>query len=189
MHEAALAQAALPAPVRCLGKQLLPYSLGHELWLARENCSVLRGSIEGLPTAVLICSSRWSELSVLHSQRWLGLDMRLWKLRTRRMDVAAELKKFIQYRNDGLLEFPVSEIIDTERTASRMPGAPFILRLQQWLMNDPCRLSEADAWDYPAGLAKMRWATHWESEGGFKIKNAAESEFDDVIAKHAAKNS
>ena len=44
------------------------------------------------------------------------------------------------------------------------------------------RLSESAAWDYPAGLAKMRWATHCESEGCFDVKNANEAAFDEHVA-------
>ena len=183
MHESALARAALPTAIRCLGKSLRPYSLGHELWLIRENCSVLRGSVLGLPAAVLICSRAWSQLLSVNSERWLGLDLRLWGWRTRRMDSGAELARFLEYRNAGLLEFEHSEIMDPDRGEIRMPGTPFILRLQQWLMGEPCRLSEAQAWDYPVGLAKMRWQAHGESEGCFQIKNAGEAEFDDYIAE------
>lgn len=187
MHEAALAQAALPAPVRCLGKSLRPYSIGHELWLLRESNSTMRGSIDGLPAAVLICSHTWSELKSLDTHRWMKLDLALWRWRMRRVkyDLKSELAKFLAYRDSGLLEFPVSDIIDTDRAPSRMPGAPFILRLQQWLMGAPCRLSESAAWDYPVGLAKMRWATYWESEGCFKVLNANEAEFDEFIKKQA----
>jgi hypothetical protein len=44
------------------------------------------------------------------------------------------------------------------------------------------RLSEAAAWDYPVGMAKMRWAAHWEAEGGLDVYNAHESEADAHIA-------
>lgn len=183
MHELALSRAALPAPVTCLGRELKPYSLGHELWLIRESNAVLRGSVEGLHGAVLICSHTWDELKELRSWRWQSLDLKLWHWRTRKIDPRAELLKFIEYRNNGLLEFAPSEIIRPDReTSGRTLGAPFILRLQQWLMTH-FRITESQAWDYPVGLAKMRWATHWEAEGCFEIKNAAEAEFDEFVAE------
>jgi hypothetical protein len=114
--------------------------------------------------------------------------MALWRWRIKRMDAAAELARFLSYRNSGLLEFSHSEIIDPDKTESRMPGTPFILRLQQWLMGEPCRLTESQAWDYPVGLAKMRWQAHGESEGCFQIKNASEAEFDAYIAEEMGKS-
>ncbi len=157
----------------------------------RENNSTLRGSVEGLAVAVLICSRSWNELLTIDSQRWLGLDMKLWqwRLSRARYDRETELAKFLDYRDRGLLEFPISDLIraDLGTTSTRHPGSPFILRLQQWLMTE-FRLTEAQAWDYPVGLAKMRWACHWEQEGGLNIQNAAESEFDIKIAEHLAKS-
>jgi hypothetical protein len=97
-----------------------------------------------------------------------------------------ELEKFLAYRNEGLLEFRLSEIPKADSGGpARMSGTPFILRLQQWLM-DQFRLSEAEAWDYPVGLAKMRWAAHWESQGGMEVYNAHEAEFDQFVAEQRA---
>lgn len=60
-----------------------------------------------------------------------------------------------------------------------------MLSLQQWLMLT-LRLTEAEAWDYPVGLAKMRWATYWEREGGLEICNEQEAEFDAAVARKMA---
>jgi len=182
MHESALARAALPAPTVCLGMPLRPYSLGHELWLIRESNSVLRGSLDGLSTAVLICSQSWDKLGERRRfDPFLSLRFWLWNRAIRRMDGDQELKTFLAYRAGGLLEFPISEVARADRGTSRLPGCPFILRLQQWLMTH-FRLSESAAWDYPVGLAKMRWAAHWEQEGGLDIYNAHEAESDSQIA-------
>jgi hypothetical protein len=189
MHESALARAALPAPTRCLGRELLPYSLGHELWLIRENNPVLRGGLEGLPGAVFICSRTWTELLEVRSHRWLALDMALWRwrIRARLSTFDAQLSIFLAYRNEGLLEFPISTIVRPDRGPSqRLPGTPFILRLQQWLM-ETLGKSEAQAWDYPVGLAKMRWAAHWEAQGGVDVYNAHDAEFDAYVAEQEAK--
>ncbi len=196
MHDAVLSQAALPAPVFCYGRPLRPYSLGHELWLVREQNAILRAAdkppysidvLRSLPGAVLICSRTWEELRTMRAERWLGLDLWLWRKRTRKLDVAHETEKFVAYRAAGLLEFPLSTIVRPDRGPTpRLPGGPFILRLQQWLMRE-LRFSEAAAWDYPVGLAKMRWATHWEQEGGLDIYNAHDAEFDVFVAEQEAK--
>ena len=184
MHEAALARAALPAPTVCLGMLLRSYSLGHELWLIRESNSVLRGTHDGLPAAVLICCQSWNQLQTMRSDPLLGLKLKVWGWRTRRarLNIETELAKFNAYREEGLLEFPISQVPRSDRgPAPRLPGTPFILRLQQWLMVH-LRLSEDEAWDYRVGLAKMRWAAHWEQEGGLNVYNAYEAEEDAFIA-------
>src|SRR5881396_4296409 len=158
MHESVLSRAALSAPTVCLGMLLRPYSLGHELWLIRETNATLRGSIDGLSTAVLICSQSWDQLAERRRfDPFLDFRFWLWKRAIKRMDSAKELKTFLAYRGEGLLEFPISELARADRGTSRLPGCPFILRLQQWLMRE-FRLTESEAWDYPVGLAKMRWA-------------------------------
>jgi hypothetical protein len=117
----------------------------------------------------------------MRSDHLLGLKLWLWGRRTRKMSIAGELEKFLAYRADGLLEFPISQVARSDRGNARLPGTPFILRLQQWLMSH-FDLSEAAAWDYPVGLAKMRWAAHWEQEGGLDVYNAHEAEADASIA-------
>ena len=102
MHEPALSRAALPAPVVCLGMLLRPYSLGHELWLIRESNAALRGSIDGLPAAVLICSQTWDELKAMRSDHLLSLKLWLWKRRTRKLNRETELSAFLSYRAEGL---------------------------------------------------------------------------------------
>jgi len=205
MHESALSRAALPAPTVCLGMLLHPYSLGHELWLLREQNDLLRlpppqshqaspelttpspAMLLALPAAVLICCQSWTELAVMRRDWTLGLKLWLWRRRTRSMDHVAEVHKFARYRDDGLLELPLSQILKPDKTApARLPGAPFVLRLQQWLMGQ-FGLSEAEAWDYPAGLAKMRWAAHWEQEGCLDVYNAHDAEFDAFVADQEAK--
>jgi len=189
MHEPALSRAALPAPVVCLGMLLRPYSLGHELWLIRESNAALRGSIDGLPAAVLICSQTWGELRRMRSDHFLGPKLSIWKWRARlqlwnnwrlHFDMPRELATFLAYRAEGLLELPISQVSRSDRAMPRLPGCPFILRLQQWLMTH-FHLSEDEAWDYKVGLAKMRWAAHWEQEGGLDIYNAHEAESDAQI--------
>src|SRR2546426_11127910 len=84
MHEALLSRAALPAPAIVLGLRLRPFSLGHYLWLEREQISDLqisnlKSAIESLPAAVLICSQSWTQLTrVPGFDPLLSLKMWLW---------------------------------------------------------------------------------------------------------------
>jgi hypothetical protein len=88
-----------------------------------------------------------------------------------------ELAKFISYRIEGCLEFPPSGITKPGRGEPRIAGCPFLLRLQQFLMLQ-FRMGEAEAWDYPLGLAKCRWGCYWEENGDWSIYNEAEAQFD-----------
>jgi hypothetical protein len=226
MHEAVLARAALPAPTVCLGLLLRPFSLGHLLWLTREDLLALAtdpgtqtsaspSPISQLPAAVLICCQTWEE-NLAQRRDWL-LPIKLWLWRRRVAKESKpqntlttqkketdplpripriprfenpyweqELAKFRGYLLEGALEFPLSDIPRPDGvSATRFPGTPFVLRLQQWLMT-ALKLSEAAAWDYPFGLAKMRWAAHWEEEGGLDIYGERDAQHDAFVSKMEA---
>jgi hypothetical protein len=167
MHEPLLAQAALAANPRIYGLPLRDYSLGHELFLIRENSAFLFGG-EPQPKdifeAVWICSSTWTDLLRCKSSFFYIPQLCLLKRAAQKINrIPGGFEKavatFKAYREQGCSEFPMSDTIrpDRQKSTSRDPGTPFILRLQQFLMLN-FRLTEAQAWDYPVGLAKMRWA-------------------------------
>jgi len=190
MHERLLSEAARPTPQVVLGMLLRPYSLGHELWLTKLGNPLAESSEctpRELAEAVLICSQSWRENERMAFDFWIGLKLKIWKHRVGRMNLVEETKKFVAYRNNGSMEFPISVVEEPSRgTSPRIPGCPFLLRLQQWLMLT-LRLSEAEAWDYPYGMAKCRWACHWEQEGGLKIYNAHDAEFDRFVEEQERK--
>jgi hypothetical protein len=172
MHEAAFSQAALPATVRVYGLTLRPYSLAHELWITREQVKI--NSPEGLLTAVLFCSQSYDQIEAMNRDWILSFKLRLWKWRVRGFDFQEQLAAFMEYQSRGSLEFPDEP---PDRKSGRPPGAPFLLRLHQWLILHFGK-SEAQAWDYPFGLAKMRYAAWLESEGALHVKNENDIEFD-----------
>jgi len=178
MHEPLLRRAANPAPYRILGLIMRPFSLGHALLLTQEAEKDMPMEV-ALAAAVWICSSSWRENR--SPGFWAGIKMELWKRRCRRARFDYELQRqaFERYVAAGSLYFPLSDIIVTRPTAGDgLPsGAPFLLRLQQFLMMK-LGLSEEAAWDYPYGLAKMRLACHLESEGAVNIKSESEEAFD-----------
>lgn len=193
MHEPLLAQAALPAPRVVLGMLLRPYSLGHDVWLVREGSqlhpdSTRQATLPDLFRAVLICCQTWEESKAMPFDWFAGLKLWLWRKRLgRKIDFLAELASFREYQTFGSLEFPLSDVAQPSRgPAPRAPGSPFVLRLHQWLMQHH-RLTESEAWDYPLGLAKMRWACFWESEQGLDVYNAHDAEFDAFVAEQEAK--
>jgi hypothetical protein len=192
MHESLLAQAALAANPRIYGVELRDYSLGHELYLIREGSPFISpaGSTvlpEDVFKAVWVCSSSWSELR--NGQRSYSHPLKLWLLaRNAKKDNkdtanhARNVRVFQEYRESGGLFLPMSDNRRPGRQECREPGAPYILRLQQFLMTK-LRLSEAEAWDYQFGLAVMRWQTFWEQEGGLDVFNAYDEACDPVKAE------
>lgn len=184
MHEAAFARAALPAPCQVLGMMLRRYSLGHELWLQRGGFfeADTTHSNAALLNAVLICCQGWEQTRAMDADRLLRFKLFVWQHRLRRVDWEHESKAFESYREQGSIEFPLSDIVRSgSGPAARPPGAPFLLRLHQFLT---IRLhqGEVEAWDYPLGLAKMQWAAYWEEEGGLQIYNFQDAEHDAFVA-------
>jgi len=207
MHEAALARAAQPVPVIVLGMLLRPFSIGHILQFHREGIvdAASRGIMtpQELTSAVLICCQSWEQSAGIERDTFLPLKMWAWKKRVewaakrnaKRRTAAGLLPDYFPGERDtfnayliaGSADFPISDTPRNDRSSpSRIPGAPFILRLQQWLMTR-FGITEAAAWDYPFGLAKMRWATHWEMEGGLDIENEHDKSFERFVAEHEAK--
>ncbi len=185
MHDAAFAQAAAPAPVRLLKLELRPYSIGHELLLrskAESPDSDSRKILE-LMWAVLICSHSWEEYFRLRKQWLMGLKVWLWGRRIRNEDFNRAALELAAYRRAGST-WPPNKT-PNDREASRVPGSPFLLRLHRFVMRELGK-SEAEAWDYPLGLAQWHWCSYWEDEGRLEVLNAAESEFElDCAAEDA----
>ncbi len=183
MHETLFAQAALPAPARVLGLTLRPYSLGHELWLIREQnvfavhhrekVSQLQ-ILRHLPAAVLICSQTFDELQAVNTDLLFGLKAWIWRRRVKRMDVKGEVRGFMRYLQEGCLDFPGET--PTKTRQSRESGAPYLLRLHDFLMRHLGK-SETEAWDYPLGLAQMRYAAFCEQEGCWEIQSEYDLEY------------
>jgi len=208
MHEAALARAAIPAPTVVLGMLLRPLSCGHILALSADDTveRVLSGTVapQQLTAAVLACCQDWESATGIAHDRLLSLKLWLWKRRVASAAVAhakrlakglesagyfqQEAAKFKSYLIAGSDEFPASDAPRPDRqSASRQPGSPFILRLNQWLVSS-LRISEAAAWDYPFALAKMRWECHWEQEGGFDVSNEQDESFNSFIREREMKS-
>jgi hypothetical protein len=189
VHEAQYSQAVLPSPARVLGLNLRPYSLGHELWLIREQ-NPLAVSIEAgaaamaasLPAAALICSQTFREIVGMNRDRLIAFKLRLWHIRLKRANFGRELSAFLDYRNKGTLAFPDES---PDGNGGRSFGAPLLLSMHQFLRR---QMSDADAWDYPYGRAQMEYAAWLESEGRLKIKNRFEIEHDRSFAEWEKQN-
>ncbi len=185
MHEALLSRAALPAPTIVLGLTLRPYSIGHELYLIREQNAIVTGGKPrqaDLAQAALICCNTWAETRKLCGDWLFPLKAWFWKRRARGLIFEVELQAFQDYRAEGSLSLPPSEISSVDSAPGRPPGAPFPLRIYQHVISHRLALPET-AWDYPMGLGVMQWQCHWESEGRLEIYNEDEAEHDKHVAE------
>lgn len=201
MHEDALAIAAIPTPAVVLGLLMRPLSIGHILLMTRDGiiagCESRSLSAAQLSSAAWTCSQTWTEN--LRSQHdWLAsVKMSVWKWRIgrerRRHEtragalpyVVTQSEVFYSYLSAGSLELPISDTVRVTQTKGRPPGAPFILRLHNWMMMT-FGMSEVEAWDYPLGLAKMRFVAHKETENLIDVKNESDESFDRYIAEQEA---
>lgn len=187
MHEAALARAALPAPSVILGLPLRPYSLGHELWLIRRDNPFVTPGVDHTPArtreAVMICANDWDSLQKFN-RSWLALiALKVWRWRTRDADFALATADFANYRAAGCLDFRYNK--PTAGKAARRAGAPFILRLHQWIMEHH-RLTYSRAWDFPMGMATMCWAAHCEREGTLEVFNEVDEASETFVRENDA---
>lgn len=182
-----------------------PYSLGHELHLLRESNPFLSGvgenaKREDLAEAVLICNQTFEERRRMSSDLLLPLKLGAWRWRMRGSDWKSQVQAFIEYRQDGMRELPPSNTPRPDSSPGRSAGAPFILRLYQFLVVEmhvptiyqhPITREVLTPWDHPYGLAQMQFAAHWEERGSFDIYNqqdaihdAAQRDLDEYEAAH-----
>ena len=188
MHEAAFARAALADPTTILGLELRPYSIAHELYLQKSEqrpTATIQKERDALIRAVLICCHTWAEMKRKEWGLATCFKMWLWGRQLRKHNFEVARIEFELYRIEGSIEFPLSDKPSGRGPSPRMPGAPFLLRLHQFLVLK-LNLTEAEAWDYPLGLATMQWACYWEEQGGLAIYNWHDSEHDALVAKMEA---
>lgn len=172
MHEALLAEAALPAPATILGLAMQPYSLGHELWLIRQGSPfVLGGEVTKakLYEAVLICSETWEGARRMNRDWLMPAKLMLWRWRTRNELVPLASQDFQYYRERGCLCVPINPPKPGQVTV-RPPGSPFLVRLKNFLVEHN-RLTQAQAWDYPLGLAMIERAAYFEEKECLEVEN------------------
>lgn len=190
MHDRLFAQAATPPTPHCLGVRLKPFSLGHHIRLAGLGSSYLTPSpkIADLPAAVLVCCQTWREWEAMRTDWLLGLKLRLWKRRQRKMDGVRDAEIFEAYLEQGSLEMPLSNRPPQPGyTAGRRLGSPLVAMLEVFLRAQ-LGLSRADAMDAPFGHAKCLYAAWCEGQGTLDVRNAHEAAVDDAFARMRAED-
>ena len=204
MHEAALAQAALPAPVVILHLMMRPYSLGHELLLHRRSNPFVEKSneefialddetqIRAIIEAVDICSMTW-EQNAFKPTTWLQQfryhnAYAKWNRRLIEADMYEAMIQFRNYQSLGKLAFEAELPTANTNGSVRYIGAPEILRLYQFVSKNVPSVdwTGESAWDYPYGLARMQFQCHAEAEGMLEIYNWRQKAHDDYVKKRKA---
>jgi hypothetical protein len=186
-----LADAVLPPRAVVLGLPLMPYSIGCELQLHREESPFLllsRAAFDALPAeaqclalirAVTICCKSPTDRPIRWRWCLAGCPVRLWPFKTviqlgNGADFPLAVAEFRNYIEAGRLEFR-AELPSGDDAPLRYIGAPEILRLYQFICRHIPRQEIAiwgkSAWDFPLGFARMLAQAHAEEQGGLEIFN------------------
>jgi hypothetical protein len=166
---------------------------------SEQSIDLEKFGIEHLLLAVLICRRSYRECCELQEAGWMTrLELAIWNSRMKRAQKAVQSPRlvlrdhfaaFLDYQRRGSLEFRCEPPPDTGSEYRRTLGAPFLLILHDFVMthcagdaagrparadSGPTHLPLFDAWDYPMGLAKMRYAAHMEYLGNMRVENGSE---------------
>jgi hypothetical protein len=106
MKDAAFSRAAVPEPYRILGKQLLPFLLGHEILFQRFGVAYSveapsEPSFPDLIMGVLICSRKPEQMLKSMRRRSFPIKMRIWGKICGRFDMFEKFELFKNYMNEG----------------------------------------------------------------------------------------
>jgi hypothetical protein len=179
MHETDYSRLYLQRPAVILGLRLRTYSLAHELWLTARDNPLLRAHdtaadySAALLEAAVICHHDAAGLRKMDRDLWIRWKLRLLNRRARKLTaqaLALELGKFMAWRARGSTFPPLEEIPNHSRQPSPPSGAPFILRLEQFLIIR-YRLTKDQALNHSFGLAQWHFAAWSESQGSLRIRN------------------
>ena len=153
----------LPTPPRVLGRQLLPFSLGHSLTLESISSPVLRDG-ECLPgdlaVAVWVCSRKAARLLRNFNPAVVLEEFKAWGRATDAVTCAAELETFRAYLRAYIVT-PARWDAEGPRRELRAPWQYTIVNaLRQHL-----HCSDVAAWDTPVIKALADYATLGEALG------------------------
>jgi hypothetical protein len=185
MHEKLLSLAVLPMPGKILGLDLMPYSLGFELRLFREDSPFMtlewdefnklsfQDQCQAVLRGVMVCCKEEPA------------DFDKWAKRNRPKNnkiLALAVADFRNYLADGRLQFR-STLPSSDDSAVRYIGEPEILRLYRFicanLPREEIKIWGETAWDVPYSFAKMLSQGHAESNGCLEIYNIQKKTHDD----------
>lgn len=180
MNEAAYLGAAHPEPVRCLGQQLEPYSLVHDMLLRQNRNFFILPTAEFdklNPTAdqiiaqlfigAYICRHAYPEVKAALARPDLKKIATKWRRQQAKVDEAAEVRLFRKYCLAAQY-CPEFEAIKRRGRRRYEPRSPWLLILFRTLV-EHLHFSRAEAFNCPLAEAQMLYLSHWESEGTIRI--------------------
>jgi len=175
----------MPTPYRIMGLDMMPYSLGNELQLFRENSQFLtldRKKFDALGfEQQALAVIRGVNVCCRKAPRWFNLWAWMYRPYTA-AELALIVAEFRNYLNDGRLQFRADLPQDND-TPLRYLGEPEILRLYRFVCahvpREEREIWGKTAWDFPYSFAKMLSQGHAESNGGLEIYNIQKKAHDD----------
>ena len=156
---------ALPEPTTLLGKQLLPLSIGHLLWLERFDCLPVNDA-DKLVLATIICSQKFEDILPTFQDPWLEWRVRLWRWRLGEPDWQAKYEiwnEYFMHHTTG-----PSVITKGESRASNDSGTPFYQHLKVTLQSK-LNYAPSEAINCPFGQALFDYYTLHEIEGNVDV--------------------
>lgn len=162
------------APTVCLKYRLKPYCLGHDILINRiasplASFDLIGVSPKDLLAAVLICSQSYEEGEKSLRSPWLGLLLRVWRIRLRQTNWFTETEKFIRYRTNGMW---MPETCPPAK--GRTLDSPWQFRLAAQLM-EKFNLTESQALNLPLVRAHIYYAAIGDVEGSIKLYGEKEA--------------
>lgn len=179
-------RALRPEPVRVLGVDLLPFSLGHAIHLKRFEAYPVMTPPD-LLLALLVCSCRFDDLPAVLGDRWLPVKMKLWGWTHRNWDFALKMQAFHDYVSAGSLGPDIYE--KDQHESMELPGAPWLAHLKTVLMAE-LGYSRTEVLNTPYGECLWDYYTHWENRkqvdivddsNGFAIRRQADEMHDSLL--------
>lgn len=166
----------IPEPWTIMGRELLPFSIGHWVALQRWECWPPKEE-EDFVLAIILCSKTWEQgLKWVTSRFQSRVDLLGMRFRVKRLGFMKRIKvwkTFNLYLEEHFFE---PGFISSGETGGA--GLPSCLHLKTRLMRD-FGMSEAQVMDYPLRKAMFLIRADQESRGQITI-------FDKAEAKEAA---
>jgi hypothetical protein len=135
------AAAGVPIQFVCIGRKLLPLSLGHLEILERCGC-LAPSDVSSLCVAVMVCAIPSEKWDAFISSRWFGLAMWLWRRSVREWNFETERAAFMAYLHHEMTGPPFSRAFGSGACArSYVPTSRYLsVFLCSRLGHDPERV-------------------------------------------------
>jgi hypothetical protein len=170
--QAALQQAALPEPFRVLGRDLHPYTIGHDILLNLFESGFAIGSSKGptfddLLISVWICSHKnYASVFDALCSPFTRLKIKAWGIRCGLFDYGEAFDHFNKYIQANTAE--PGYWIESRSNGGRPSGIPFSQFLKVTMRRE-FGMSESEALDTPYCQANFNYLTILETGGKIRL--------------------